>query len=153
MKKIIEIKILNPLIGNSIPVPSYATKGSAGIDLRACIKESEIINPGETTIIKSGLAININDPSIMAVITPRSGLGIKHGIVLGNLIGICDSDYQGEITIGLWNRGDIPFTINQGDRICQMIFVPVIPVAFETVKEFSVKTKRDTGGLGHTGLR
>jgi dUTP pyrophosphatase len=151
MKRAVEAKIINPLLGTTIPCPGYSTEGAAGIDLRACIQDPIIIEPGETRIIPSGLALNIHDPGLMAVIAPRSGLGIKHGIVLANLVGIIDSDYHGEIKIGLWNRGRDTFTVESGDRICQMMFVPVVQVELELVDEFSNSSKRGAGGLGHTG--
>ncbi len=151
MEKKVEVKILSPLINTEIPLPSYATDGSAGIDLRACIDEAITVKPNQTILIPSGIAINIHDPGLMAVIAPRSGLGIKHGIVLGNLIGVVDSDYLGQIQIGIWNRNTEPFIINPGDRICQMMFVPVIQVNLEIVDNFSCETQRGTGGFGHTG--
>ena len=151
MKRAVEAKIINPLLGTGIPFPNYSTEGAAGLDLRACIEEPVIIKPGDTSIIPSGLAISIHDPNLMAVLAPRSGLGIKHGIVLANLIGIIDSDYHGEIKIGLWNRGKETFTVEPGDRICQMMFVPVVQVELEVVNEFSNSSKRGAGGLGHTG--
>lgn len=151
MKRKIETKIVNPLIGDKIPLPAYATDGSAGIDLRACIDSPVIIEPGETKLIGSGLAINIQDPSLMAVLAPRSGLGIKHGIVLGNLVGIIDSDYTGEIGVGVWNRSDKSFTVEPGERLCQMMFVPVVQVEMELVEEFSGSSERGAGGFGHTG--
>jgi dUTP pyrophosphatase len=151
MKRAVEAKIINPLLGTTIPFPDYSTEGAAGLDLRACIEGPVMIKPGETFIIPSGLAISIHDPNLMAVLAPRSGLGIKHGIVLANLIGIIDSDYHGEIKIGLWNRGKETFTVEPGDRICQMMFVPVVQVELEVVNEFSNRSKRGAGGLGHTG--
>jgi len=147
----IETKIINSLIGTSIPLPSYATDGAAAVDLRACLAESRTIHPGETVLIPSGIAISIHDPGLVALLVPRSGLGIKHGIVLANTVGVIDSDYQGEIGIGIFNRGSVPYTIEPGERICQMMFVPVTQVALEVVSEFSMQTERGTGGFGSTG--
>ena len=151
MGKKVEVKVLSELINAKIQLPSYATDGSAGIDLRACIEESSTVKPNQTVLIPSGIAINIHDPGLMAVIAPRSGLGIKHGIVLGNSVGVVDSDYLGQIQIGIWNRNTEPFVINPGDRICQMMFVPVVQVTLEIVDNFSCETQRGTGGFGHTG--
>lgn len=149
MKKI-EFKILDRRLGNEIPLPEYATTGSAGLDLRACLPENVELKPGETLLIPTGLAIHIGDRHLAAVILPRSGLGHKHGIVLGNLVGLIDSDYQGQIFVSCWNRGNSTFTINVGDRIAQMVFVPVVPVALEQVEEFD-ESSRGAGGFGHTG--
>jgi dUTP pyrophosphatase len=149
MKKI-EFKILDNRIGNEIPLPEYATSGSAGLDLRACLTEATELKPGETLLIPTGLAIHINDHHIAAVILPRSGLGHKHGIVLGNLVGLIDSDYQGQIFVSCWNRGNTAFTINIGERLAQMVFVPVMQVALEQVEEFN-ESSRGEGGFGHTG--
>lgn len=147
----IETKIMNPLIGSSIPLPTYATSGSAALDLRACLEEPKTIQPGETVLIPSGLAISIHDPGLVALLVPRSGLGIKHGIVLANTVGVIDSDYQGEIGIGIVNRGAAPYTIEPGERVCQMMFIPVTQVALELVEEFSKETERGAGGFGSTG--
>jgi dUTP pyrophosphatase len=147
----IETKIMNKLIGTSIPLPTYATSGSAAMDLRACIENSLTIQTGETVLVPSGIAINIHDPGLVALIVPRSGLGIKHGIVLANTVGVIDSDYQGEIGIGIHNRGKSPYTIEPGERICQMMFVPISQVSLLIVEEFSQETNRGTGGFGHTG--
>lgn len=147
----IETKIINPLIGNSIPLPTYATHGSAAMDLRACLEAPLRVNPGETVLIPSGIAISIHDPGLVALLVPRSGLGIKHGIVLANTIGVIDSDYQGEIGIGIHNRGTSPYTIEPGERICQMMFVPVIQATLTVVEEFSLESSRGAGGFGHTG--
>ena len=149
MKKI-EYKILDSRIGNEIPLPEYATSGSAGLDLRACLAEATELKPGETLLIPTGLAIHISDNHLAAVILPRSGLGHKHGIVLGNLVGLIDSDYQGQIFVSCWNRGNTAFTINIGERIAQMVFVPVVQVALEQVEEFN-ESSRGAGGFGHTG--
>jgi dUTP pyrophosphatase len=147
----IETKIVNPLIGEVIPLPSYATGGSAAIDLRACLKEQIGIQPGETVLVGSGIAINIKDPNIVGIIVPRSGLGIKKGIVLANTMGVIDSDYQGEIKIGLFNRSQNQYLVKPGERICQMLFMPVINATLKLVQEFSDATYRGSGGLGHTG--
>lgn len=149
MKKI-QLKIMDARLGKEIPLPEYATTGSAGLDLRACLDEAAEIKPGETLLIPTGLAIHIDDQHFAAVLLPRSGLGHKHGIVLGNLVGLIDSDYQGQIFVSCWNRGDTAFTVNIGERIAQMVFVPVIQVEFDQVEEFSEST-RGLGGFGHTG--
>jgi dUTP pyrophosphatase len=149
MKKI-EFKILDSRIGNEIPLPEYATSGSAGLDLRACLTEATELKPGETLLIPTGLAIHIGDNHTAAVILPRSGLGHKHGIVLGNLVGLIDSDYQGQLFVSCWNRGNTAFTINIGERIAQMVFVPVVQVTLEQVDEFHESSRGD-GGFGHTG--
>ena len=148
----IQLKILDRRFGNEFPIPSYATMGSAGIDLRACLDEHLHIAPGDSNLIPSGIAIHIEDPSLAAVLLPRSGLGHKRGIVLGNLVGLIDSDYQGQVFISCWNRSDAPVTIEPGDRIAQMVFVPVRQVEFDIVEEFS-QSKRSEGGFGHTGNR
>tara|TARA_B100000029_G_scaffold493642_1_gene556410 strand:- start:2907 stop:3362 length:456 start_codon:yes stop_codon:yes gene_type:complete len=150
MKKI-QIKLIDKRLGNEFPTPDYATQGSAGLDLCACIDESLIINPNNTVLISSGFAIYIADKSFAAMLLPRSGLGHKHGIVLGNLTGLIDSDYQGEIFVSCWNRGNTPFTIEPGDRIAQMIIVPVKQPRFEFVDAFD-ETIRGVGGFGHTGI-
>ncbi len=148
---IIEAKIVNPLLGTKIPLPDYATVGAAGMDLRACIEEPITLAAHQTCFVGSGMAINIHDPNLAAVILPRSGLGAKHGIVLGNLVGLIDSDYQGEIKISVWNRSDSPFTIEVGERICQLIFVPIVQAQLQWVQDFSTMTARSAGGFGHTG--
>ncbi|HEY3309387.1 MAG TPA: dUTP diphosphatase [Desulfuromonadaceae bacterium] len=147
----IEIKIMNPLLGASIPVPGYATPGAAAMDLRACLEGPVEIQPGETVLIPSGIAIGIHDPGLVALLVPRSGLGIKHGIVLANTIGVIDSDYQGEIGIGIYNRSKVAYTIQPGERICQMMFMPVIQAGLVMVDEFSQESVRGVGGFGHTG--
>ena len=147
----IETKIVNPLMGEAIPLPSYATDGSAAIDLRACLKEQIGIQPGQSVLVGSGLAINIKDSNIVGIIVPRSGLGIKKGIVLANTIGVIDSDYQGEIKIGLYNRSHNQYTVKPGERICQMLFMPVINATLKFVQDFSNTTYRGRGGFGHTG--
>ncbi|MCJ8350656.1 dUTP diphosphatase [Moritella sp.] len=149
MKKI-EVKILNPRVGTEFPLPSYATPGSAGLDLRACLAQPLTVNPGETHLIPTGIAIHIADPSMAATILPRSGLGHKHGIVLGNLVGLIDSDYQGELMISCWNRGQDSFSIQPGDRIAQMMIVPVIQAQLTIVEEFD-SSERGEGGFGHSG--
>jgi dUTP pyrophosphatase len=149
----IETKIMNPLMGDSIPLPSYATAGSAAMDLRACLAEPLTVQPGETVLVPSGIAISIHDPGLVALLVPRSGLGIKHGIVLANTVGVIDSDYQGEIGIGIYNRGKASYAIEPGERICQMLFVPVTQAALTVVEEFSVDSARGAGGFGHTGRK
>jgi dUTP pyrophosphatase len=146
----IQLKILDPRLGQEIALPEYATHGSAGLDLRACLESPVTLNPGETQLIPTGLAIHIGDPSLAAVLLPRSGLGHKHGIVLGNLVGLIDSDYQGQVFVSVWNRGTTAFEIAVGDRIAQMVFVPVAQVHFEIVDEFT-ESQRGAGGFGHTG--
>jgi dUTP pyrophosphatase len=146
----VQLKILNTKIGTEFPLRSYATDGSAGLDLRACIEEALQLAPNETRLIPTGLAIYIADPQVAATILPRSGLGHKHGIVLGNLIGLIDSDYQGELLISCWNRGKEPFTIQPGERIAQLIFLPVVRAEFTLVENF-VATERGEGGFGHSG--
>ncbi len=138
-------------MGKAIPLPSYATDGSAAIDLRACLKEQLGIQPGETVLVGSGIAINIKDPNIVGIIVPRSGLGIKKGVVLANTVGVIDSDYQGEIKIGLFNRSQNRYFVQPGERICQMLFMPVINATLKLVQEFSNTTFRGNGGFGHTG--
>ncbi len=149
MKKI-QLKILDERLGNEIPFPAYATEGAAGLDLRACLEENIILQPGETQLIPTGLAIHIADKQIAAVLLPRSGLGHKHGIVLGNLVGLIDSDYQGQVFVSCWNRSKTPFKLEIAERIAQLVFVPVLQVEFEQVTEFD-ESQRGTGGFGHTG--
>lgn len=150
MKRDVQLKILDPRIGKDIPLPEYATQGAAGMDLRACLDAPQLIAPGETHLIPTGLAIHIEDPAMAAVILPRSGLGHKHGIVLGNLVGLIDSDYQGQLFISCWNRGNESFTIEVGERIAQLVFVPVVQAALQIVDEFC-ESHRAEGGFGHTG--
>jgi dUTP pyrophosphatase len=150
--KSIQLKILDSRLGSEFPLPSYATDGSAGLDLRACTKKTLQLLPNQTELISTGLAIHIAQPDVAAVILPRSGLGHKHGIVLGNLIGLIDSDYQGELLISCWNRGQSDFAIQPGDRIAQLVFVPVVRTQFELVPEF-IQTDRGTGGFGHSGVQ
>ena len=146
----IQLKILDPRIGADIPLPHYATDGSAGLDMRACIDDTVTVRPGETTLIPTGLAIHIADNRLAAVLLPRSGLGHKHGLVLGNLTGLIDSDYQGQVFISCWNRGSEPYAIDPGERIAQMVFVPVEQVEFDVVEEFG-ESDRGEGGFGHSG--
>jgi dUTP pyrophosphatase len=149
MKKI-QLKILDQRIGKNIAFPEYATNGSAGMDLRAALDETTEIKPGETLLIPTGIAIYVEDPNMAAVVLPRSGLGHKHGIVLGNLVGLIDSDYQGQLFVSCWNRGNKSFTIEIGDRIAQLVIVPVIQADFDVVDDF-VSTNRGAGGFGHSG--
>ena len=146
----IQLKILDPRIGEQIPLPQYATGGSAGMDLRAALDETTVIKPGETILIPTGMAIYVEDPTMAAMVLPRSGLGHKHGIVLGNLVGLIDSDYQGQLFVSCWNRGTKNFSIEVGDRIAQLVIVPVIQADFEVVDDF-VSTDRGVGGFGHSG--
>ena len=146
----INYKILDPRIGNEIPLPEYATEGSAGMDLRACLDETLILEAGDTQLIPTGIAIHIADNNLAATILPRSGLGHKHGVVLGNLVGLIDSDYQGQLYISCWNRSDKAFTIEVGDRIAQMVFVPVVQVELNQVDNFN-ESDRGEGGFGSSG--
>ncbi len=146
----IELKILNQRIGKDIPLPKRATTGSAGLDLRACLDTALELPPGETKLIPTGIAIHIADPQLAAVIIPRSGLGHKHGVVLGNLVGLIDSDYQGELMISCWNRGSAAFRVEPGERIAQLVVVPVVQVEFDVVEDFAA-SDRGSGGFGHTG--
>lgn len=148
--KQIELKILDARIGHEFPLPEYATPGSAGLDLRACLDAPIELNPGETQLIPTGLAIHIADPSLCATILPRSGLGHKHGIVLGNLVGLIDSDYQGQLMVSMWNRGQTSFTIQPGDRIAQLVFMPVVQATFSIVDSFD-SSERGEGGFGSSG--
>lgn len=146
----LQVRILDDRIGNEIPMPEYATSGSAGLDLRACLDAPLTLHPGETQLIRTGLSIFIEDPSLAAMILPRSGLGHKHGIVLGNLVGLIDSDYQGELMVSCWNRGKDSFTIEIGERLAQLVLVPVVQAEFDIVAEFT-ETERGSGGFGHSG--
>lgn len=146
----VELKILDSRIGNEFPLPHYATDGSAGMDLRACIDEELLLAPGDTELIPTGIAIHMSDPELAATLLPRSGLGHKHGIVLGNLVGLIDSDYQGQIFVSCWNRGQESFVVQPGERIAQMVFVPVVRVELDVVAEFE-SSQRGDGGFGHTG--
>ncbi|WP_166295760.1 dUTP diphosphatase [Photorhabdus tasmaniensis] len=150
MMKKIDVKILDPRIGQKFPLPTYATPGSAGLDLRACLDNAVELAPGQTELLPTGLAIHIGDEQLAAVILPRSGLGHKHGVVLGNLVGLIDSDYQGQLMVSVWNRGDKTFTIEPGERIAQMVFVPVVQTEFNLVEDFET-SKRGNGGFGHSG--
>lgn len=146
----IELKILDSRLGDSIELPNYATDGSAGLDMRACIDDALTVIPGDTVLVPTGLAIHIGDRALAAVLLPRSGLGHKHGLVLGNLTGLIDSDYQGQIFISCWNRGSKTYEIKPGERIAQMVFVPVEQVRFVVVEEFEISDRGD-GGFGHSG--
>jgi dUTP pyrophosphatase len=148
--KSIQLKILDSRIGSDFPLPEYATPGSAGVDMRACIDAPLTLSPGQTHLIPTGVALHIDDPGIAAVLLPRSGLGHKHGIVLGNLVGLIDSDYQGQVYVSCWNRGKDSFTIQPGERVAQMVFVPVVRAEFETVVSFQ-ESDRGDGGFGHSG--
>ncbi|WP_126452541.1 dUTP diphosphatase [Sulfuriflexus mobilis] len=150
MKSKIQLKILDPRIGNEFPIPGYATEGSAGMDLRACVDGAVELAAGDTYLVPTGMAIHVADPAYAAVLLPRSGLGHKHGVVLGNLVGLIDSDYQGQLFVSCWNRGKASFTINPGERIAQMVIVPVVQAEFEIVEEFD-SSERGAGGFGHTG--
>jgi len=150
MMKKIDVKILDPRVGKEFPLPTYATSGSAGLDLRACIDNVLDIAPGTTTLVPTGLAIHIADPDLAAVILPRSGLGHKHGIVLGNLVGLIDSDYQGQLMVSVWNRGQESFSLQPGDRMAQLVFVPVVQAEFNLVEDFDASL-RGEGGFGHSG--
>ncbi len=148
----VQLKILDPRMGEQYELPTYATSGSAGLDLRACLNESLQLSPNETTLLPTGVAIHIGTPNVAAVILPRSGLGHKHGIVLGNLVGLIDSDYQGELKISCWNRSQDHFTIHPGDRIAQLVFIPVLQATFDIVKSFEVSDRAE-GGFGHSGSK
>ncbi|MCZ1176592.1 dUTP diphosphatase [Acinetobacter pittii] len=146
----VQVKLLDPRLGKEWPLPSYATAGSAGLDLRACLDEAIDIEPGQTVLVKTGMAIYIHDVNFAGLILPRSGLGHKHGIVLGNLVGLIDSDYQGELMVSVWNRGQTTFRLEAGERLAQYVLVPVVQAEFEQVEEFE-ETLRGAGGFGHTG--
>ncbi|WP_288478629.1 dUTP diphosphatase [uncultured Pseudomonas sp.] len=148
----LQAKILDPRLGRDFPLPSYATPGSAGLDLRAMLQEDLVLEPGQTVLIPTGLAIHVADASLAALILPRSGLGHKHGIVLGNLVGLIDSDYQGELMVSCWNRGQTTFTVSVGERIAQLMLVPVVQAHFDIVDSFT-ETERGAGGFGHSGTR
>ncbi|WP_418139606.1 dUTP diphosphatase [Oceanimonas smirnovii] len=148
--KSIELKILDPRVGTDFPLPAYATPGSAGMDLRACLDEPLTLAPGDTQLLPTGLAIHIQDPGLCATILPRSGLGHKHGIVLGNLVGLIDSDYQGQLMVSCWNRGKDSFTIAPGERIAQLVILPVVQAQFTLVNDFD-QSERGEGGFGSSG--
>ena len=148
----IKIKIINSKIGTEIPLPEYKTSGSAGMDVRACLEKTIILEPGKTEMLPLGFAMHINDINVAALIIPRSGLGSKHGIVLGNLVGLIDSDYQGELMVPAWNRSQEDFIISSGDRIAQMVMVPVIQASFNLVDDFE-ETERGEGGFGSSGIK
>ena len=152
MRRKIKLRILDPRIGKEFPLPQHATDGSAGMDLRACLDAPLNLEPGQAELIPTGLSIYVEDPELAAILLPRSGLGHKSGIVLGNLVGLIDSDYQGPLMVSCWNRGSARFTINPGDRIAQMVIVPVVRVDFDIVEDFSA-TARGAGGFGSSGQR
>ena len=147
----VDYRVLDPRLGDTIPLPERATEGAAGIDLRACLESDAELAPGATLLIPTGLAIHIADPGLAALVLPRSGLGHRHGIVLGNLVGLIDSDYQGELTVSCWNRGTAPFTVEVGARVAQLVFVPVVRTALNRVEAFADETVRGAGGYGSTG--
>ena len=146
----VQVKVLDSRLGNEWPMPTYATTRSAGLDLRACVDAATVIEPGQTVLVKTGLSIYIEDPHFAGLILPRSGLGHKHGIVLGNLVGLIDSDYQGELMVSVWNRSQTAFSLEPGERLAQYVLVPVIQAQFDIVNEFEA-TERGAGGFGHTG--
>ena len=146
----VKVMVLDPRVGATLPLPSYATDGSAGMDLRACLDAPLTLAAGEAQLVPTGIAIHIADPGLAAMLLPRSGLGHKHGVVLGNLVGLIDSDYQGQLMVSLWNRGREPFTVQPGERIAQMVVVPVVRARFEVVESFE-DSARGAGGFGHTG--
>ncbi len=147
----LQLKILDPRIGSTWPIPAYATAGSAGLDLRACIASDTVIAPGESMMVNTGIAIYIANPQYAGIVLPRSGLGSKHGIVLGNLVGLIDSDYQGELMVCLWNRSNTAFTLVPGERIAQYVLIPVLQCQFNVVSAFDSVSDRGSGGFGHTG--
>lgn len=148
----VQLRVLDERLGKQFPLPEYATAGSAGVDLRACLDDALTLSPGGTALVPSGMAIHLEDPGLAAVILPRSGLGHRHGLVLGNLVGLIDSDYQGQLMVSCWNRGQSPFTIEPGERIAQLVIVPVLQAQFEVVDSFTASA-RGEGGFGHTGRR
>jgi deoxyuridine 5'-triphosphate nucleotidohydrolase len=149
-RRTLRVRILDARMGKEFPLPAYATEGSAGLDLRACLDAPLVLSPGQAELLPTGLAIHVEDPGLAAVILPRSGLGHRHGIVLGNLVGLIDSDYQGQLMVSCWNRGREPFTVNPGERIAQLVIVPVVQVQLEVVQDFAA-TRRGAGGFGHSG--
>ncbi len=146
----VQVKVLDTRLGTEWPMPTYATAGSAGLDLRACVEATTVIEPGQTVLVKTGLSIYIEDTNFAGLILPRSGLGHKHGIVLGNLVGLIDSDYQGELMVSVWNRSQTAFSLEPGERLAQYVLVPVVQAQFDIVDEFEA-TERGAGGFGHTG--
>jgi dUTP pyrophosphatase len=151
-RRALKVRILDARLGSEFPLPAYATAGSAGLDLRACLTEPLMLAPGRAELIPTGIAIHLDDPTLAAVILPRSGLGHKHGIVLGNLVGLIDSDYQGQLMVSCWNRGALPFTVRPGERIAQLVVVPVVQVELDVVADFAA-SDRGAGGFGHSGQR
>jgi len=151
-RRALKVRILDARVGSEFPLPAYATAGSAGLDLRACLDAPLLLAPGRAELLPTGIAIHLDDPGLAAVILPRSGLGHKHGIVLGNLVGLIDSDYQGQLMVSCWNRGAEPFTVHPGDRIAQLVVVPVMQVVLEVVEDFA-SSQRAAGGFGHSGRR
>ena len=151
-RRALKLRILDERVGREFPLPAYATAGSAGLDLRACLDAPLLLAPGKAELLPTGIAIHLDDPGLAAVILPRSGLGHKHGIVLGNLVGLIDSDYQGQLMVSCWNRGTEPFTVHPGDRIAQLVVVPVMQVELEVVADFE-SSQRAAGGFGHSGRR
>jgi dUTP pyrophosphatase len=152
MQRTLEVKLLDPRFGDAWPMPAYATAASAGLDLRAALDAPLTLQPGDTALVPSGLAIHLADPTLCALVLPRSGLGHRHGIVLGNGTGLIDADYQGPLLVSLWNRGREPFTIEPGDRVAQLVVVPIVRVALQVVDSFE-ESERGSGGFGHTGVR
>jgi dUTP pyrophosphatase len=151
-RRALKVRVLDARVGSEFPLPTYATAGSAGLDLRACLDAPIVLAPAKAELIPTGLAIHLDDPGLAAVILPRSGLGHKHGIVLGNLVGLIDSDYQGQLMVSVWNRSSEPFTVNPGERIAQLVVVPVVQVELEVVSDFE-QSARGAGGFGHSGRR
>ena len=149
-RRALKVRILDARVGSEFPLPAYATAGSAGLDLRACLDAPLLLAPGKAELLPTGIAIHLEDAGLAAVILPRSGLGHKHGIVLGNLVGLIDSDYQGQLMVSCWNRGAEPFTVHPGDRIAQLVVVPVMQVELEVVEDFA-SSQRAAGGFGHSG--
>ena len=149
-RRALKVRILDARVGREFPLPAYATDGSAGLDLRACLEDPLVLEPGRAELIPTGIAIHVEDPTLAALILPRSGLGHRHGIVLGNLVGLIDSDYQGQLMVSCWNRGAEPFTLRPGERVAQLVVVPVVQVQLEVVTDFGVSA-RGAGGFGHSG--
>ena len=149
-RRTLRVRILDARMGKEFPLPAYATEGSAGLDLRACLDAPLTLAPGQAELLPTGLAVHVEDPGLAAVILPRSGLGHRHGIVLGNLVGLIDSDYQGQLMVSCWNRGSAPFTVSPGERIAQLVVVPVVQVQLEVVQDFAA-SRRGAGGFGHSG--